>query len=425
MKQKKQKKRGKGSLFFLVGVLLFTVTLLVVACLLLHRVYIQSHYPIDVLDDTCLMPQYMDSKQFKELVHVSEDVQQEAFTLYSKDNETSLNYESDVYARIGSNVGDGTIVIAHGTGDIHKSIGQYISACYEFIGGASIKTFDELVYEQGYHGGYAAEYSGGKADIANFFLQDGLHLTAIEYQVRDGEYLVLIYASSEYKEMEQATLLLKAVGSSLLEGNGEVYLPGEITTLQNSTVSLPKTEDSKASEPESLVLEQEPTEDNVTLEDINSDNGTWIETYAENGGLSTMGEPVREEEGDMTTMECTATVTRDYEQLMFVYQCIDGIPMEAILFSPDFSQYYEPVRYDSSDGKYYFFVKQPQQGLWRGVLKLKDCKEYGILNYYHVTDEEAEIFGNSVSDLEVKDVLEDTVEDADSDGIELEILENE
>lgn len=389
----------------MIILILFIIIFIIALSMIIKAIrqqYILSYYPENVLDSSEFMGEEMTDEYFMELIDIAEELEGKGITLYPTSNNQVFNYSSEVWATLRCNKGSGVIVIAEGSGNIQEDISKYITYYYHFIGNVE-PVYTEFRYEAGYDNGYGAEYSSGRLSTGNFFKRKDLHIVALEYTLRSDKKGLFVYATDSYTELDDCLKVLQLIQEAAVKGNGISLVSEEEADLkiENATITVSEN-----------TIKEENTD--IQSDIMNSSDQEWITAYASAGGLSEDGSPVRNMEGNLSTMECSVTLNQNFERVMFVYQCVDGVPVHAVLFSPNFSTYYKPVRYDKSDGKYYFYVENPVQGMWRGVLQIENSEEYGVLNYYEVSEEEAALFSSNISEYELKDMTETEIEQAET-----------
>lgn len=433
--RKKDAQSKKHKRTFTVILMIMVSVVLIMAVIygfwFLYKAYKASFYPEDVLQhETLISPHLMEADAFANLGDIAETVSKSGYAIYPTEDEQQFNYDLDLYAKIGTSISsDGYLYIARGSGDIQADICSYINDYYPFTGSVT-PVYKDVRYEEGYENGYQAVYSAGTLNASNFFKKNDFHVTAIEYLVKSDLYTVFIYVSTDITDMQGSVALIKNVAQAAFVGcRTDSDSAGNNASVENRTgQEIAETEVSEETASETAQPDNGVSESAGISTDINAGIDTWAQEYAKSGGVGDGTAPNFRVDGDITTYDITSKIDKDgYPEVVFIAQASKGTPIRAVLFNPSMNAYYEPSRYNEADGKYYFYVQNPEQGIWRCALQLSGETEFCTLIWHEITtDEERDLYLNGPAPVQIDEEAFENGEDfrldrASDTGVELEL----
>lgn len=409
VKKDKKKKNSKGVLFFLIFVVFVLIGVIAFICVQFTSAFNKMYYATRVIvDGELTAPTYYEYNHFNPLYDVAQDVSNVGLEIYPmSQGEQDYHYDKDVYIQTYTSLGDDSLLtIARGKNDVRAGIISYFGNYYSFVGSVSPE-YVEMVNEKGSIYGYNAEYSSGYINTGNVFKRNPLYIAAIEYKTTKNVSTLYVFSCQDPISLKNATDLIKVVAKSMTD-----YKEEEVKDEENTSVSA----DDVTPEEDNIEFIQPKDYTGKTYEEIISDikNATitsvsgnsvsrsesdseldhlvrskvpneniaeWVNTDLTNN-LTQMEHNwaflLKEDDNSLRRYSLVTSMDQPNRgEVSFECWFPDGEPVHAVIYSPDFSEYYEPVRYSVTAHKLYFYVVNPKPGVWTCALELKDNSQEG------------------------------------------------
>ncbi len=405
------KKKRERKLFpiIIAACIVFAVFIMVVR-LFLEQMQ-ESLYPTDVLNAEIMNGIAKSQHTFGKLSDIADIMEEKGLRIYPIKGYESMDISLDVMTIVKSDQ-DGVLVMAKGSGNVNDDIMKYLSYYEEFVGRVSGK-LDEKCHENGTDNGFVAEYATGCIKIKNLFYKGNIYVAAIEYSFDKDLHICFIFATDSVSKLKGGVESIKAFVAAAVdtapEESADSIGEEDIYSLQETN-----------SDETELGEITEPYEMDVSVEGGFED---FANEYIKSSGIGN-GEVARKEKGNISVVECTATLSRSSERTVFSLSYHDGNPLQVILLAPDGKTYFEPIRYIEEDKTFLFYVENPKTGMWRAAVQLENSKEYAFLTYYEISEEEAALFSRTVEE-DMEDILKEqnagTIEKEPDAAIEIEI----
>lgn len=393
-KQLRESKKSKLQISFFILAAVFILILLLIVGYLLFQEYQKTFYPKDVLEKTTDEEStYMQSSHFRSLYHVALDLSSVGFEIYPYDTSDQIyHYDSKVYNRIFHNLSEGSVfLIGRGTGDIVDDVVADTEYLYSFLGDVEPE-YTEVHRESGYYNHYQAVFSTGRLTPNNFFRKGDFYISSMEFRIKEDLWVLFIYTADDVTDLKRSTDLIKSMANSMFQG-ADVAEDEENDSAETGDGAQTKS----APEEDTKKTPGDTSYNNATIKDMvktdiafNENVDEWAVAFAKETDLAhadynDMDEPVSGVKQFLTVTQLQSNTTRE---ICFVAKVKSGKPLHAVLFSPDGMSYYEPTRYEES-GEYYFYVTNPENGIWKCVLEIQDCDENIVsLNWHGITSDE-------------------------------------
>lgn len=401
-KPSKKKNERNLSSIIIASVIVFAIFMVVVKTFILLMQ--DALYPSGVLNTEIMSGFTRIQYTFGRLSDIAAIMEEKGLKIYPVKGYEKMEPSADVMAIVKTNQ-DGILVMAKGTGSVVDDIETYLPYYEEFVGKVS-GNLVEKNHESGTDNGFLAEYAAGYINVKNLFYKGSIYVAAIEYSFTPDLQVCIIFSTDSLSKLEGGVECIKAFAAAAVSTapgeSADFYEQEEIDSNQETNIEQEESE---------ITAESYDYEMNISV--IGSFDDFAAE-YVKSGGLGN-GEPVRMEKGNISMVECSATVSRPSERIIFSFSYIDGNPLQVILLAPDGQTYYTPDRYIEDDKTYLFNLENPQTGMWRAAIQLEGSKEYAFLTYYEISKEEAAVFSRPVGE-DIEEILKE-----DNGGI----LENE
>lgn len=392
-KPSKRKKERKLSSIIIASGVVFAIFIVVVRTFILQMQ--DSIYPSGVLNTEIMNGFTRTQNTFGKLSDIAAIMEEKGLKIYPVKGYETMDTSADVMAIVKSNQG-GILVMAKGTGNVVSDIETYLPYYEEFVGKVS-GSLVEKNHESGTENGFMAEYATGYIEVKNLFYKDNIYVAAIEYTFTPDLQVCIIFSADSLSKLEGGVESIKAFAAAAVSTAPE----DEFTDIEQK--------DAEAESVQGIITEQDESELTEESYEMNisatESFDDFASEYVKSGGLGN-GEPVRIEKGNISMVECSATVSRPSERIIFSFSHIDGNPLQVILLAPDGQTYYTPDRYIEEDKTYLFYLENPQTGMWRAAISLEESKEYAFLTYYEISKEEAAVFSRAVGE-DIKDILKE------------------